>query len=153
YGKLAGMPADQVKELLNVLADAGLVERHGIEGGRPGAFVLALTAEGRRVARGEYRPELPFPLPAARRVATGRAGKRERNTAPLASAPAAEADPALLEQLKTWRREEARRRTVPPYVIFHDSTLEALAASRPHNREALRQVRGVGPAKLEAFGA
>src|SRR5262249_35537831 len=53
YGKLAGMPADDVKDLLNVLADAGLIERHGIAGGRPGAFVLALTPEGRRVATGQ----------------------------------------------------------------------------------------------------
>ena len=35
------MALDQVKDLLGVLADAGLVERQGIEGGRPGAFVLA----------------------------------------------------------------------------------------------------------------
>jgi len=153
YGKLAGIPADQVKELLNVLADAGLVERHGIEGGRPGAFVLALTAEGRRVAKGESRPELPLPSPAARRLPKGRAGRRERTAAPPVSGPATESDPALLERLKTWRREEARQRSVPPYVIFHDSTLEVLAATQPRTREALRQVRGVGPAKLEAFGA
>ena len=41
---------------------------------------------------------------------------------------------------------------MPPYVIFHDSTLEALAAAQPRDREALRQVRGIGPAKLEAYG-
>ena len=153
YGKLAGVPADQVKELLNVLADAGLVERHGIEGGRPGAFVLALTPEGRRVAKGEYRPELPLPSPGAPRFPKGHAGRRGRTVGPPVPAPAVESDPALLERLKTWRREEARQRAVPPYVIFHDSTLEALAATQPQTREALRQVRGVGPAKLEAFGA
>ncbi|MGH7527165.1 MAG: RecQ family ATP-dependent DNA helicase, partial [Gemmatimonadales bacterium] len=61
YGRLAGLSLDRVKDLLGTLADAGLVERHGIEGGRPGAFVLALTPEGRAVARGEQRPELALP--------------------------------------------------------------------------------------------
>ena len=61
YGKLSALPLDYVKDLLGVLADAGLVERQGIEGGRPGAFVLALTPEGRAVAKGEVRPELDLP--------------------------------------------------------------------------------------------
>ena len=85
YGKLAGVAVDEVKDLLNVLADAGLVERQGIEGGRPGAFVLALTADGRRVARGESRPELALPAGPRARASSGRRtsraagrGRRER---------------------------------------------------------------------------
>ena len=153
YGKLAGMPADQVKDLLNVLADAGLIERHGIEGGRPGAFVLALTAEGRRVAKGEYRPELALPSPEPRRKARARAGRRDAAGAARAAPPPADPDPALLERLRAWRRAQAKQKGVPSYVIFHDSTLGALAAERPQSREALGQVRGVGPAKLDAYGA
>jgi superfamily II DNA helicase RecQ len=64
----------------------------------------------------------------------------------------ADVDPALLARLKSWRSEEARRRGMPPYVIFHDRTLEALAAVQPRDREALRRVRGIGPAKLETYG-
>jgi ATP-dependent DNA helicase RecQ len=164
YGKLAGVPADEVKDLLNVLADAGLIERQGIEGGRPGAFVLALTPEGRRVAMGETRPELALPSPAppkpARRGRTARRSVREADgsrgggTGEPESliATAAEVDPELLARLKSWRTEEARRKGMPPYVIFHDSTLTALAAARPQNLEALRRVHGVGPAKLETYG-
>jgi ATP-dependent DNA helicase RecQ len=153
YGKLAGVPADEVKDLLNVLADAGLIDRHGIEGGRPGAFVLALTPEGRRVAKGEHRPELALPAAGARRAPRTRAARRTRETTPaLAPAVASEADPVMLERLKAWRREEAKRQGKPPYVIFHDSTLQALAAVHPRDREALQRVRGIGPAKLEAYG-
>jgi ATP-dependent DNA helicase RecQ len=150
YGKLAGVPVDQVKELLNVLADAGLIERQGIEGGRPGAFVLALTAEGRRVAMGEVRPELALPSAPAPQTRTARAARRGAAAAPLAGPPA-DADPELLARLKSWRSEEARRQGMPPYVIFHDRTLESLAATQPQDREALRQVRGIGPAKLAAY--
>ena len=79
-------PVDQVKDLLNVLADAGLIERQGIEGGRPGAFVLALTPEGRRVAMGEVPPgAAPFrprrgspPKPPCSRGAGRRAAPRRR---------------------------------------------------------------------------
>ncbi len=163
YGKLAGVAVDEVKDLLNVLADAGLVERQGIEGGRPGAFVLALTADGRRVARGESRPELALPAGPRARASSGRRTSRAAGRgASGTEAPSAErslepselidADPELLARLKGWRTEEARRKGMPPYVIFHDSTLVALAAARPRHREELRQVRGIGPAKLEAYG-
>ncbi|MGI9041317.1 MAG: HRDC domain-containing protein, partial [Gemmatimonadales bacterium] len=139
YGKLSALTLDQVKDLLGVLADAGLVERQGIEGGRPGAFVLALAPGGRAVARGEARPELDLPL----RVPV-------RTAAEPASSP--EADPDVLARLKAWRTEEARRRGMPPYVIFHDRTLEALAAARPRTLDELGRVKGIGPSKLETYG-
>jgi ATP-dependent DNA helicase RecQ len=149
YGKLAGIPIDDVKELLNALADAGLIDRQGIEGGRPGAFVLALTVEGRRVAKGEVRPELALPGAVGPRR---RARRRGRDAAPISDAGSAgEPDPQLLARLKEWRRDEARRQGKPPYVIFHDRTLEALAAAPPRDRAALERVKGVGPAKLEAY--
>ena len=150
-----------MKDLLNVLADAGLVERQGIEGGRPGAFVLALTPDGRRVARGETRPELALPTaagssgpvggvppggPAAwlERTAGSPKGRRRSPTRRMPT-------PALLARLKSWRTEEARRKGMPPYVIFHDRTLLALAAARPRDRDQLRRVKGIGPAKLDAY--
>ena len=135
YGRLAALPLDRVKDLLGILADAGLVERRGIEGGRPGAFVLALTPEGRAVAMGEVRPELPLPV-----------------SRTAAAADGAEPDAELLAKLKGWRTDEARRRGVPPYVIFQDRTLAALAAVRPTRIEQLTEVKGVGPAKLATYG-
>jgi ATP-dependent DNA helicase RecQ len=41
---------------------------------------------------------------------------------------------------------------MPPYIIFPDRTLVALAAAQPQSQAALLQVRGVGPAKLGAYG-
>jgi ATP-dependent DNA helicase RecQ len=133
YGKLAGVKLDRVKSLLGTLADAGLVERRGIEGGKPGAFVLALTPEGRAVALGRVRPELDLP----------------RRAEPAAPPPA---DPDLLGRLKTWRSEEARKRSVPAYVIFHDRTLTEVAAARPSDLDNLAKIKGIGPAKLAAYG-
>ena len=42
---------------------------------------------------------------------------------------------------------------MPPYVIFHDATLRAMAAERPASLDALGRVSGVGTRKLEAYGA
>ncbi len=148
YGKLGAMGLDEVKDLLGALADHGLVERHGIEGARPGAFVLALTPEGRAVALGKIQPSLDLP--------TARAAEPVRNRQPALQASASHSlppDPALLARLKAWRTEEARRRRLPPYAVFHDSTLAAIAAARPGDAGELRRIKGVGPAKLEAYGA
>ena len=156
YGKLSTTPLDQVKDLLGVLADSGLVERQGIEGGRPGAFVLALTAEGRAVARGESRPELELPgRSAPRRRQSPRGGRRTNASAPGGDAQApdeAGVDSELFARLKTWRTEEARKRSVPPYVVFHDRTLAAVAAARPADAGELARISGIGPAKLAAYG-
>ncbi|MCB0180946.1 MAG: RecQ family ATP-dependent DNA helicase [Anaerolineae bacterium] len=63
-----------------------------------------------------------------------------------------EPDPALLETLRQWRTEQARIQTVPPYVIFSNKVLAAIAAQKPATPEALREISGVGPAKLEQYG-
>jgi DNA topoisomerase-3 len=61
-------------------------------------------------------------------------------------------DAALAERLREWRLSEAKRRKVPAFVLFSDRTLEALAAHRPADREALLQVHGIGPSKARDFG-
>ncbi|HKR65489.1 MAG TPA: DNA helicase RecQ [Thermoanaerobaculia bacterium] len=61
-------------------------------------------------------------------------------------------DRALFDALRTWRREEAQERGVPPYIIFSDRTLRELARVRPETLYELRGVYGIGDAKLEAFG-
>jgi ATP-dependent DNA helicase RecQ len=104
------------------------------------------------VARGEVRPELALP---ARNASTRRRSK------PGANKPAgtvdeepsdSDADPELLARLKAWRTDEARRKSLPPYVIFHDRTLAAVAAAKPTVAADLARIKGIGPAKLAAYG-
>ena len=61
-------------------------------------------------------------------------------------------DEALAERLREWRLTTAKERAVPAYVVFTDLTLSALAERRPTSREALLDVPGIGPAKLELYG-
>jgi ATP-dependent DNA helicase RecQ len=65
----------------------------------------------------------------------------------------AEANPALAEYLREWRRTMARENNVPAYVVLHDSTLEELCRRRPANFAALKQVPGIGEKKAEVYGA
>jgi DNA helicase II / ATP-dependent DNA helicase PcrA len=71
--------------------------------------------------------------------------------------PAAGAVPAavggLFDALKRWRRDRAGRDGVPAYVVFHDSTLAEIADRRPRTVVELLAVSGVGPSKIERYGA
>jgi ATP-dependent DNA helicase RecQ len=59
----------------------------------------------------------------------------------------------LFDALRARRRELAMEGGVPPYVIFHDSTLREMAQLRPSTLRALSEVSGVGQAKLDKYGA
>ena len=61
-------------------------------------------------------------------------------------------DAELLEALRTWRRDRAKRDGVPPYVILHDKHLVGLAAAKPTTMTALSRLDGIGPRRLELYG-
>ena len=58
----------------------------------------------------------------------------------------------LATVLRAWRTERARTDVMPPYVILHDSALEAIARARPASRDELLEVPGMGPVKFERYG-
>ena len=60
---------------------------------------------------------------------------------------------ALFEELRAERMRIAKEQGVPPYVVFHDTTLRDMAMLRPRDRTELAAVQGVGEAKLERYGA
>jgi DNA helicase-2/ATP-dependent DNA helicase PcrA len=64
----------------------------------------------------------------------------------------ADADPAVLAALKAWRSGAARTAGVPAYVIFHDTTLAAVAEAQPDSRAKLLALPGLGPVKAERYG-
>jgi DNA helicase-2/ATP-dependent DNA helicase PcrA len=58
----------------------------------------------------------------------------------------------VFDVLKAWRLERSRADAVPPYVVFHNSTLQAIADARPRTLAELGSIPGVGPTKLERYG-
>jgi ATP-dependent DNA helicase RecQ len=109
-----------------------------------GAF--RLTAAARGVLKGEtavsFREEAERP----------RRRERGRKAAVAGAAPGASGGP-VLEALREWRRVTAREHNVPAYVVFHDATLEAIAAARPRTLDDLSGISGIGAKKLERYGA
>jgi ATP-dependent DNA helicase RecQ len=89
--------------------------------------------------KGEERLELVVPPKRPRK------GRRGQEANP-------EGDP-LFDALRACRRDLAKQAGVPPYVVFHDSTLREMATLRPTSMAALGRVSGVGEAKLERYGA
>jgi ATP-dependent DNA helicase RecQ len=85
-----------------------------------------------------------------RLVRTARLDKVKRSKADAASWEGVDA--GLFEALRALRRQLAEERQVPSYVVFSDATLREMARARPSTPERLRQVYGVGEAKLATFG-
>ena len=58
----------------------------------------------------------------------------------------------LFDALRNWRAAIAREHGIPAFVVFHDSTLAAIAVKRPDSLTQLRGISGVGEAKLARYG-
>jgi ATP-dependent DNA helicase RecQ len=115
-------------------------------GARPEWLSQAVRAELPEVAaRKTFLPPISTPSFYTPRLSSER--PRARDAAPV------EADPALAEYLREWRRNMARENKVPAYIILHDSTLEELCRRRPSNIAELKQVTGIGDRKSETYGA
>jgi ATP-dependent DNA helicase RecQ len=108
---------------------------------------LKLTQTARQVLKGETSVMLREQAVRPSRV---RRGKQTVGREAVGGVAAPES--ALLRALRAWRLGIAREHGVPAFVVFHDSTLETIAALRPGTREALRGVSGVGEKKLERYG-
>ena len=97
---------------------------------------LSFGPGARPILKGEQDLVIAVPPKRGRR-------RRQRDGGP--------ADP-LFDALRETRRALAAAAGVPPYIIFHDSTLREIAAVRPSNLAELGRVNGVGRAKLERYG-
>ena len=106
---------------------------------------LKLTEASRTVLRGECELHLRRDAPAARKT------RRERPARGSRTALGPEHQ-SLFDALRDRRRELAKSQGVPPYVIFHDVTLEAMAEQQPRTLEAFAALPGVGEKKLERYG-
>jgi ATP-dependent DNA helicase RecQ len=115
---------------------------------------LKLTGEARGVLAGEETLQLR--KDAMRAPGSGRKRKGKAARAALIALEEAQADPevtARFERLRELRLRLSKEANVPPYVVFHDKTLVAMAALRPKNESELMEIGGVGQSKLEKWGA
>ncbi len=135
------------RELIDQLLFEGLLVEQPNDG-RP----LIALGEAEAV-RAVYRGERALSLRLGPRGAGGAAPERSRKRRGGAPAPLGDKDGALFDTLRAWRRGEASRQAVPPYIIFHDQTLADIARRKPASRAALLAIDGVGQGKLKRYGA
>jgi ATP-dependent DNA helicase RecQ len=128
-----------------------LIAREALHVDGSGFNTLHLTEASRSILRGETPIWLKTPSekPRASR-SNSRAARAERDES---GQPLSLVERDCLEALKAWRAEVARSHNLPAFVIFHDSTLRALAQRRPSQMDDLEGVAGIGQKKREAYGA
>jgi ATP-dependent DNA helicase RecQ len=139
-----------ILKMVDLLQQRGFLQARQLE---HGGFMLQFTAAGRRalddpsalrpLARSRARPtpRKPLPKPA-----------QHGPTAPTDVSTLPDDDP-LFARLRAWRLEKARELGVSAFVIAHNSLLRNIAAARPRNESELRAIKGMGPRKLEQYGA
>ena len=133
YGALRSWTDERVRQLLAEILSAGLARQ--TSGEYP---VVELTPAGREAVTSGTPPQLM--LPAAVVIQSSRPGAQ--GDAPVET----------MDRLRRWRTETARAASVPAYVVFHDSTLTAIAVARPTSLAELLRVPGVGDSKLRKYG-
>lgn len=141
FGLLASPGKAFVLELLDCLEEAGLIRTVGTQ-----YPLLGLTESGNEVMQDRERACMRWPQGAA-----DGASARRRGATP---APLPEGfDSELYNRLVAWRAEVAKLNGRPAYTVFHDRTLKELAALAPTESAGLAMISGIGPAKLEVYGA
>ncbi len=135
YGKGTDMDNNQWRSVFRQLVARGYLS---VDLERFGA--LRLVEKCRPLLRGEERLDL-------RRDLHGKTVKQRTRT-PLPE----EIDVALWEALRDCRKELAEEQGIPPYVIFHDSTLREMCIELPQDLDQFGQLTGVGERKLEKYG-
>jgi ATP-dependent DNA helicase RecQ len=133
YGILSDKGAGYLNGLMRSLSDAGLIQTV-TTGDYP---LMTITALGDKVMRGETSYQLVWPDPEA--------GRKQITLKDHGH------DAQLYTLLRDLRAKMAKRDEVPPYVIFSNKTLEAIARYQPVNAEEALHLPGIGTAKVQRY--
>ncbi|RVO70237.1 DNA helicase RecQ [Sinorhizobium meliloti] len=142
FGAGKDLAARTWQSIFRQLLAAGLIS---VDHGAFGA--LKLEPEARSVFRRERQVLFRKDRPSSGKAKTARGSKPASERSDLAGS-----DLELFERLRSERLSLAREMDVPPYVVFPDTTLIALAKRRPRDFEELLDVSGIGESKRERYG-
>jgi ATP-dependent DNA helicase RecQ len=144
FGLLPEATIDELRGYIDQIVAAGLLRQ--TDDGYP---VLKLTAEGASLMKDPGVAQPGFALVRQKKPERDRVPRRSRTDAASWDG----VDRALFDRLRALRLQTARDRGVPPYVIFHDTTLRELARLKPTSLDALRHIYGMGARKTDDLGA
>jgi ATP-dependent DNA helicase RecQ len=154
FGLLQAHGVKRIIAMLHRLMEAGLARQRDPDGikFRP---VIELTAAGLAVMKGAQPPPATLVDLAPTRSSASSSSHSRRGSKTAAADEDVQIDleaQARFEKLRSVRLELARSKQLPPYVICHDKTLKTIASVAPQNLEAMQQIKGMGPYKIEAYG-
>lgn len=142
FGAGKDIPSKTWQSVYRQLLAAGLV---GVDHEAFGA--LKLQPEARAVFKREREVRFRKDRPTS-----GKSSRGASTSSANAKSALEGSDMELFEALRATRMTIAKELSVPPYVVFPDTTLVAFATERPDNHEALLGISGVGQSKLERYG-
>jgi ATP-dependent DNA helicase RecQ len=142
FGAGKDLPAKTWQSVYRQLLAAGLIS---VDHGAYGA--LKLEPESHAVFKKEREVRFRKDRPT-----TGKASRSSSASSANAKSGLEGADLELFQALRAVRMDISKDLGVPPYVVFPDTTLVALATERPSDEDEMLDISGVGPSKLERFG-
>lgn len=142
YGRMKGKTEKEIVQLIHALVADGYLRMTDSQ-----YPVVQLTERVREVMQDEER--------VFRRVedvseAPARSGRSSSPRSGGSDLPAA--NPDLFDALRQLRKRIADAENMPPFVIFHDSTLREMCRIMPQTEKAMRAVKGIGEAKFAKYG-
>ena len=130
--------SDEEKEILPAVIRQAMINKY-IDKEIENYGVLKVTPAGKKF----------LAKPSSFKVSKDNDFNEEQEEAPQMSSGSCAVDPALFGLLKDLRKKIAKEENLPPYVIFQDPSLEAMATTYPINLEELQNIPGVGSGKVE----
>ncbi|HEX8288931.1 MAG TPA: DNA helicase RecQ [Pyrinomonadaceae bacterium] len=150
FGLMRDRSVYQLSQLFDFLLERGFLTLVGDK-----YPIVQLTPEGLTVLKNREPISLPKPREKAGkerplRINGSQAGDKEKSyRSTFADQPY---DEDLFQELRQLRRTIASEQKVPPYIIFGDVSLQAMARTMPRSRAAFAQIHGVGERKLDQYG-
>ena len=130
--------SDEEKEILPAVIRQAMINKY-IDKEIENYGVLKVTPAGKKF----------LAKPSSFKVSKDNDFNEEQEETPQMSGGSCAVDPALFGLLKDLRKKIAKEENLPPYVIFQDPSLEAMATTYPINLEELQNIPGVGSGKVE----
>ena len=140
FGIGKDLDARQWQSIIRQLVIMGFIDVN------PEHMTLSLTKEAVKLLRGEIHIQL------RKNILLPKAKKPKKTKEFFDSYIQNEGDSELFKKLKALRMEFARAENIPPYIIFHDKTLQDTVYVKPHSLEKIGEISGVGEKKLEKYG-
>jgi len=135
YALLKEYPKTVIQSWIEQLVGQGYLLKYGEYN------QLAITKQGQAVLKGDKTPRLLKPA------------EKKTTRIPKQTGQTWEGvDAGLFEELRAFRKNEAREKGIPPFVVFGDATLRELAKIRPSTSKALMTVKGIGAKKRQQYG-